>query len=110
MCYFQVWQHPGKKDNKRRFIFIYYMFSKNQLGWGRSGLCIIILNFKHLCVARMFFERLACCPRIKSPWQSKNNVHTTGPHLDNQVEVFQVEVIPGILNSEVTLRLIHTYS
>ena len=46
----------------------------------------------------------------KSPMESKNAVHISWPHLDDQVEAFQVEDIPGILNFEVTLRPIHTYS
>ena len=42
--------------------------------------------------------------------QSKHFVHISCPHLDDQVEAFQVVVLPEILNFEVTLRLIHTYS
>ena len=42
--------------------------------------------------------------------QSKNVVHISWLHLDDQVKAFQVGVIPGILNFEVALRLICTYS
>ena len=49
-------------------------------------------------------------PGHKSPRKSKNVIHTSWPHLDDQVEAFQVGVTPIILKIEVTLRLIHTYS
>ena len=48
-------------------------------------------------------------PGHKSPQESKNVIHTSWPPLNLQAEVIQVGVIPGILNFEVTFRLIHTY-
>ena len=41
-------------------------------------------------------------PGHKRPWESKNVIHMSRPHLDPQVEEFQIGVIPGILNFEVT--------
>ena len=49
-------------------------------------------------------------PGHKSPRESNNVIHTSWPRLDDQVEAFQVGVIPLILNIEVTLQLIHNYS
>ena len=49
-------------------------------------------------------------PGHKSSRESKNVVYISWPHLDDQVEAYQVGGIPGNLSFEVTLRLIHTHS
>ena len=95
------------------FVFTKYTgYGINKPGWGRSWIHVIITKFSapqcHLNVFLVCRGQLAGTCH-KSPRESKN-VHISWPHLDDQVEAFQVGSIPGILNFEVTLSLIHTYS
>ena len=87
-------------------------YGTNQRGWERSQFDVFFLQMFGTSVGPEWSlgRGQLAVPGHKSPRQSKNVIHTSWPHLDDQVEAFQVGVISGILNFEVALRLIHTNS
>ena len=86
--------------------------------WHKSARMGEILNICHyfdISSTLVYPEWFLCRGHIavqghKCWRQSKSFVYINWPHLDDQVEAFQVGVIPGIFNFEVGLTLIRTFS
>ena len=89
-------QYEEKKFIKK------YLYGTNQQGWGEYKIKVIILRILNLGVLRMFFSfrGLLVVPGHNCLRQSKNVVHISWRHQDDQVEAFHAGVIPETLNFE----------
>ena len=88
-----------KHDERNFYVLMQVIKTKlvsygtNEPGWERYLYHGVFLKCSSLCVTKMvLLLRLACCSRSQKPVQSKTVVQISQPHLDDQVEAFQVGV------------------